>query len=148
MIRAVTSWDNMLGIPVTQRVVTKDILGNRIKYESSNSYIDKNIIYSRHWKTRKLFAVFLNKDGRIKLGPGEQIVSIKKAGSLFEETQDAFQEFDIINLSEGMGTLLKLKTSSDIVIQMANLEIPDSVKIYDLNYERIMGNPYIITFRK
>ena len=57
--------------------------------------MDNNIIYSRQPKTQKLFVVFLNDKGEIKLNPGEKIVSIKKVDKFFCETNDASDELKV-----------------------------------------------------
>lgn len=90
LIRMVANWDNLNGVSVTAR------RWDGSTYLSPNSRIDDNIIYSRQPKTQKLFVVFLNGKGEIKLNPGEKIVSIKSVDKFFCETTDAVGELKII----------------------------------------------------
>lgn len=89
LIRMVANWDNLNGINVTAR------RWDGSTYVSPNSRMDDNIIYSRQPKTQKLFVVFLNNKGEIKLNPGEKVVSVKKVDKFFCETVDASAELKV-----------------------------------------------------
>jgi hypothetical protein len=89
LIRMVANWDNLNGVSITAR------RWDGSTYLSPNSRIDDNIIYSRQPKTQKLFVVFLNGKGEIKLNPGEKVVSIKNVDRFFCETTDAAGELKV-----------------------------------------------------
>ncbi len=89
LIRMVANWDNLNGVNLTARRWDGSV------YVSSNSRIDGNIIYSRQPKTQKLFVVFLNNKGEIKLNPGEKVVSIKRVDKYFCEISDASGELKV-----------------------------------------------------
>ena len=91
LIRVIPNWDNLCSIPLKNRIWKSNI------YKSPNSFMDKNIIYSRHPFTQKLFVVFLNKKGFIKLKDGESVLSVKKADKYFREDNDAISELKIEN---------------------------------------------------
>lgn len=99
LIRCVPNWDNLARVPLDKRMWNGSI------YQSSRSFISSDIIYSRHWKTEKLFAVFLTENGVIKLQPGESVVSVKRTDSYFIESTDGISD---INIS---GTEIKLRSS-------------------------------------
>jgi hypothetical protein len=86
LIRMVANWDNLNGVSVNAR------RWDGLAYVSSNSRIDDHIIYSRQPETQKLFVVFLDGKGEVKLNPGETIVSIKNVDKYFCETTDASGE--------------------------------------------------------
>jgi hypothetical protein len=85
----VANWDNLNGVNLTAR------RWDGSTYISPNSRIDDNIIYSRQPQTQKLFVVFLNDKGEIKLNPGEKVVSIKRVDNYFCETTDASEELKV-----------------------------------------------------
>jgi hypothetical protein len=89
LIRVVANWDNLNGVNVTAR------RWDGYAYISPNSRIDDNIIYSRQPQTQKLFVVFLNGKGEIRLNPGEKVVSIKRVDNFFCETTDALEELKV-----------------------------------------------------
>jgi hypothetical protein len=54
MIRVLPAWDNLNGVPLNLRSFNSRI------YESTESYADLNLIYSRNPKNSKIYAVVLN----------------------------------------------------------------------------------------
>ena len=91
LIRMLPSWDNLVNVPLTERSWDGNI------YKSPNSYADSNIIYSRHPDTGKIFAVFLNTAGKIKLLEKEPVNSVYRTDSFFIETEDGSSDVQIIN---------------------------------------------------
>lgn len=89
LIRMVANWDNLNGVSVTARRWDGSV------YISPNSRMDDHIIYSRQPETQKLFVVFFDAKGEIKLNPGEKIVSIKSVDKYFCETADASKELKV-----------------------------------------------------
>jgi hypothetical protein len=89
LIRVVPNWDNLNGIQLSNRK------WNGSAYTSTNSRIDDNIIYSRQPKTNKLFVVFLNGKGEVRLNPGEKIVSISRVDDYFCEAGDGSKDVKI-----------------------------------------------------
>jgi len=91
LIRALPNWDNLKNTPLSLRS------WDGIVYKSPNSFADANIIYSRHPDTGKIFAVFHNTTGRIKLGDNEEVLSVSRTNGLFIETEDGKDDLKIIN---------------------------------------------------
>jgi hypothetical protein len=89
LIRVVANWDNLNDIPLADRK------WDGTAYISTNSRIDDNIIYSRQPKTHKLFVVFLNGKGELKLNSGEKIVSISRVDSYFCEAGDGSKDLKV-----------------------------------------------------
>ena len=88
LLRAIPNWDNM--IAATSRVWTEstDI------YTSSNSRIDNNIAWSRHWRDRtKLFVVRNSGSPTIALAAGQTLVTAKCVDAFFVETSTCFSGF-------------------------------------------------------
>ena len=91
LIRVLPNWDNLKKVPLTQRTWDSDI------YESPNSYADRNIIYSRHPATGKIFVVFLNATGKIKLMADEEVIIVNKTDRMFIETDDGRNDIQIVD---------------------------------------------------
>jgi len=89
LIRVLPNWDNLAQIPLPERTWDGTV------YESSNSYVDGNIIYSRQPLSGKLFVVFLDTAGRIKLKPNETVGSIHKTDGLFIETENGSMDLEV-----------------------------------------------------
>jgi hypothetical protein len=89
LIRVLPNWDNLVNIPLTERAWDGNI------YRSPNSYADTNIIYSRHPETDKIFVVFLNTSGKIKLLKNETVRLVNRTNGLFIETQDGSNDIQI-----------------------------------------------------
>ena len=99
LIRVLPNWDNLSNVPLSSRSWDASI------YQSPRSYADANVIYSRHWKTGKLFAVFNTHNGVIKLNSGETVQSIFRVDSYFKETTDGSGDITI------SGNEIRLKSS-------------------------------------
>ncbi|OGR47010.1 MAG: hypothetical protein A2X37_05685 [Elusimicrobia bacterium GWA2_66_18] len=84
-------------------------------------------MYSRHWKTGKLFAVFNSTDGIITLQSGETMLSAQRVDGFFMETGDGGADVDMV------GSTIKLKSDFTIAV--------------DTNNGQVMGNGYIFTLR-
>ncbi len=129
LIRCIPNWDNLNGIATASRSwnnSTTDPIYN--SYDSDNnqqSYIDGNVMYSRHPKTGKLFAVFLTTNGVVNLKAGETVVSMQRTDGYFVESGDASANFDIT------GAEIRLKSSVSIDVSSAN--------------GQVKGNGYIFT---
>jgi hypothetical protein len=87
LLRAIPNWDNLRG--ATWRSWQWRL------YKSSNSYADANVVYSRHGKNGKLFAVFRNTSGVVQLRPGESVTSVMRADKLFIEAADGATDLSI-----------------------------------------------------
>jgi hypothetical protein len=68
----------------------------KLVYRSSNSYADPNIIYGRHAKTGKIFAVFQNTQGVLTLRSGEVVTDVKRVDSIFRESVDGKAELAVV----------------------------------------------------
>lgn len=91
LIRMLPNWDNIINVPLTERIWDGNV------YKSPNSYADSNIIYSRHPVTGKIFAVFLNSSGNIRLSENEQISSVNRTDGFFIESDDGTNDLQISN---------------------------------------------------
>lgn len=70
LIRCLPNWDNLNKIPLDYH-----LWDDRV-YQSTKSYASSDVIYSRHPKRGKLFAVFITRNGVVKLNPGEKVTSV------------------------------------------------------------------------
>lgn len=135
LIRLIPGWDNLRRIPLSQRTwngsITDTVYSSKANIADSNptSYFDAHVMYSRHWKTGKLFAVFNDATGSIKLNPGETISSIECVDDLFMGNADCMSEFAITDASTGKQLSLK----SAVVIPV------------DASEGQIKGKGYIVT---
>ncbi|MBF8264796.1 MAG: hypothetical protein HW384_660 [Dehalococcoidia bacterium] len=129
LIRCIPNWDNLNGIATASRSwnnsTTDPIYNSYDSYNNQQSYIDGNVMYSRHPKTEKLFAVFLTTNGIINLKTNETVVSMQHADGYFIESGDASADFDIT------GTKIRLKSSVSIAVDSTN--------------GQVKGNGYILT---
>lgn len=91
LVHVLPNWDNLANIPLSERQWDGEV------YKSPNSYADANIIYSRHPETGKIFAVFLNTAGKIKLSENERVNSVYRTDGLFIETEDGSNDIQFIN---------------------------------------------------
>jgi len=89
LIRRIPAWDNLVEIPLSSRSWDGSV------YKSPNSYADAHVIYSRHAKTRKLFAVFLSTSGVITLQSGENVTSARRTDGYFIEAGDGMNDLNI-----------------------------------------------------
>jgi len=102
LIRVIPNWENVANVPLSNRSWDGSV------YQSYNSYISGNIIYSRHPKNGKIFVVFLNTSGKVKLFPGEVINSIQRTDNYFIESGDGRTDVTII------GDLIQLNNTSNL----------------------------------
>ena len=90
LIRCLPNWDNLTNVPLASRSWNGSV------YQSTRSYASSDVIYSRHWKTDKLFAVFLTTNGTINLNTGETVTSTFRVSSdYFVETTDGSSDVTI-----------------------------------------------------
>lgn len=119
LIRCVPGWDNLNKVPLDQRKWNGEI------YSSSNSFVSSDIIYSRHPKKDKIFVVFMNHNGVVRLNPDEKILKIERVDDRFVES---------IN-----GML-------DVQISNGQISLKQNVAIeFDSSRNSVMGSGYIIT---
>jgi hypothetical protein len=90
LIRCLPNWDNLNNIPLVDRSWDGTV------YRSTKSYADPNVMYSRHPKTGKLFAVFITHNGVIKLNPGETVTSVQRVDGYFMESGDGSADVTIV----------------------------------------------------
>lgn len=111
LIRVIPGWDNLNQVPLAQRAWNGD------RYSSPNSYADADVIYSQQPVTNKIFAVFLNGSGRVKLPQSESLVSVMKTDGLFIETDSGMNDIEYANneirltSSQGLGKGYIITTS-------------------------------------
>ncbi|OOP57492.1 MAG: hypothetical protein AYP45_03110 [Candidatus Brocadia carolinensis] len=119
LVRCIPNWDNLNSIPLASRSWDGSV------YRSTKSYISSDVMYSRHPKTGKLFAVFNTTNGVIKLNTGESVTSVKRTDGYFIETVDGSADFTI------SGNEIRLKSTVAIPVDSSN--------------GQVKGNGYIIT---
>lgn len=117
LVRCVPNWDNLSKVPLASRSWDGGV------YESDQSYLSRDIIYSRQPKTGKLFVVFLTHQGAVRLAPNERVVSVSRADGYFQEAGDGRSDMN------WMGQELRLKSSVSIAVADGG---------------EIMGNGYVI----
>lgn len=117
LIRMLPNWDNIAGVPLTQRSWDGKV------YKSPNSYADANIIYSRHPKTGKIFVVFLNESGKVNLLENEQVNSVYRTDNLFIESKDGRSD---VQIAEGEIRLNSSATTGKGYIITTNRQKADS----------------------
>ncbi len=91
LLRALPNWDNLVN------ATARSWDPNTLKYQTSNSYADANVVYSHHPETGKLFVVFQTQQGAVRLRPGETITDVRRVDNLFIETTDGFTDLAITN---------------------------------------------------
>ena len=89
LIRCLPNWDNLNNVPLTDRSWDGNV------YQSTKSYASGDVMYSRHPKTGKLFAVFLTIGGVITLNPGETVTSVERTDGFFIESGDGNADVEI-----------------------------------------------------
>ncbi|MCC6220695.1 MAG: hypothetical protein IT291_05570 [Deltaproteobacteria bacterium] len=127
LIRVIPNWDNLRGVSLTSRSWNGSV------YQSPTSYADANVIYSRHWKTGKLFVVFNNHSGVVRLKTGEAVQAVRRVDSYFVETVDGMSDVLISggtislkssvpipidsqsNSSAGVGYIVTISTAADTI---------------------------------
>ena len=93
------------------------------------SHIDQDVMYSRHWKTGKLFAVFNTTNGVINLKPGERVQSVQRVDGYFVESTGATGDF--IDLSRSQ---IALKSTVAIPTDSSNNAVTGSTQVVGLGY--------------
>ena len=89
LIRVLPNWDNLSQVPLTMRS------WNGTVYQSPRSFANSDVIYSRHWKTGKLFVVFNTHSGVATLRPGEVVKGIQRVDAFFVESGDGSTDLAI-----------------------------------------------------
>jgi len=112
LARALPNWDNLVNAGSRSWNYTTKV------YTSSNSYADPNIIYSRHAKTKKIFVVWQNTNGKLKLKSGEKITSVQKVDSIFIETGDGTE--DLVNTNGTVSLNNNLQVGKGYVITVTS----------------------------
>ena len=102
LIRCLPNWDNLNHVPLTDRSWDGNV------YQSTKSYVSSDVMYSRHPKTGKLFAVFLTLSGAITLNTGETVTSVQRTDGFFIESGDGSADVNII------GNEIRLKSRDNI----------------------------------
>lgn len=91
LIRCIPNWDNLRKIPLGDRH------WNGTTYSSPNSFVSSEIIYSRHPDRNEIFVVFLNRNGRIVLKTGEQVIKVQRVDSRFVGLNEGGTDLQIVN---------------------------------------------------
>ncbi|MFN3533426.1 MAG: Ig-like domain-containing protein [Candidatus Brocadia sp.] len=119
LIRCLPNWDNLNNVPLDYRSWDGSV------YQSTKSYASSDVIYSRHPKTGKLFAVFITQNGTIRLNPGETVTSVQRTDGYFRESEDG---------------------SADVTIMGDQITLNPGVAIdVDSTNNQVKGNGYIFT---
>ncbi|MDR4507113.1 MAG: LamG domain-containing protein [Candidatus Brocadiaceae bacterium] len=119
LIRCLPNWDNLNKVPLAERSWDGKV------YQSTHSYADDDVMYSRQPKTGKLFAVFMTKNGVIRLNRGETVTSMQHTDGYFIESGNASADFNIT------GDEIRLRDNVRIAV--------------DSNNGQVEGNGYIFT---
>ncbi|MFO0794405.1 MAG: hypothetical protein U0586_10125 [Candidatus Brocadiaceae bacterium] len=120
LVRCIPNWDNLNNVPL------KDRSWNESKYKSPKSFISSDVMYSRHPKTGKLFAVFLTKEGIIRFNEGESVTSVMRADGFFKEAAGGVNDIIIGN------NKIRLKSSVNIDLDSSNGQIKGNGYIFTL----------------
>jgi hypothetical protein len=130
LVRCIPNWDNLNNVPLAYRSWNGSV------YQSANGYISSDVMYSRHPKSGKLFAVFLTANGAIKLRAGEKVDSVRRVNGYFEEAEDGSADFDIL------GDEIRLKNGISIAVDSANGQVKGNGYIFTLSAG---GSPKVTT---
>ncbi|WP_295103870.1 hypothetical protein, partial [uncultured Candidatus Kuenenia sp.] len=102
LIRCIPNWDNLNNVPLSERTWDGSV------YHSTKSYAGSDVMYSRHPKTGKLFAVFLTLSGAITLNVGETVTAVQRTDGYFVESGDGSADVSIV------GNEVSLKSKDNI----------------------------------
>ncbi|MEI6051147.1 MAG: hypothetical protein WCQ44_00465 [Opitutaceae bacterium] len=102
LIRRVAAWENRNGIPLSERSWDGRV------YSSPGSHISESVIWSTHPKTGKIFVVWLEPDGVVRMPPGLKFASIQRTDNLFMETASGAEDVTIL------GNEVRLKSSAGL----------------------------------
>ncbi|TWU52580.1 Dispase autolysis-inducing protein precursor [Candidatus Brocadiaceae bacterium B188] len=90
LIRCLPNWDNLNSVSLYDREWNGEV------YQSTKSYASSDIIYSRHPKSGKVFAVFLTPSGVVKLNADETVTSVRCTNSFFVESGDGSDDVTVV----------------------------------------------------
>lgn len=116
LIRVIPNWDNLNNIPLANRSWSGSVYQST-KNGNLQSYISSDVLYSRHWKNGKMFAVFNSTNGVIKINKGESVASIRRVDGYFMESEDGSGDFNI------QGDIVQLKNSVVIPVDPDNDQV-------------------------
>lgn len=131
LVRCIPNWENLNNVPLTYRSWDGNV------YQSPKSYISNDVMYSRHPKTGKLFAVFLTTNGTIKLNSWETVSSIQSVDGYFMESGDGSADFDIVDKT------VRLKSGVSIAVDSGNGQVKGNGYIFTLL--STSGVPVVLT---
>ena len=105
------NWENLNNVPLQERKWDGTV------YSSPKSFMSEDLIWSTHPKNNKIFAVWLNQDGILKIPDGSKLLTVYRTDSLFVETSVGITDFTeksgYINLTNpsgiGKGYIFSLK---------------------------------------
>lgn len=126
LVRMVPNWDNLNSVPLAARSWRGGMSDGGV-YESPNSHIDSDVIYTRQPGTGKLFVVFNSTNGAVKLRPGESVASMWHTDGYFIESQDASMDFLIT------GQEIRLKSTVPIDVDSTNRQVKGKGYIIVIN---------------
>src|SRR3990167_2511998 len=127
LVRCIPNWDNLNNVGTSTRSWTWTGTETVGVYQSTKSYISSDVMYSRHPKTGKLFAVFNTTNGVIKLNTGESVTSVKRTDGYFIETTDGSADVTI------SGNEIRLKSSVTIDVDSSNGQVKGKGYIFTLS---------------
>jgi len=127
LIRVIPSWDNLNNIPLASRSWNGSVYQSRTSSGNLQSYINSDVLYSRHWKTGKLFAVFNSTNGVITLKAGETALSTQRVDGYFIEAGDGSADVNIV------GNTIKLKSGFTVAVDTSNGQVMGNGYIFTLN---------------
>lgn len=101
LVRCVPNWDNLNRIGTSSRMMDTSINGtttyNAYKNGKLWSHMDNQVYYSRHPKTKKLYAVFNTGTtppaGSVTINSNERLVSAYSTNGYFEPVHDITSQF-------------------------------------------------------
>jgi hypothetical protein len=99
LLRVIPNWDNLSGIAVpafNQPSAQDERSWDGEVYQSSNSYVSSDVIYSRSPFNQELYVVFRNLNGFVRLSNSEQVNTAAFVDDWFAKTgEDALSALDI-----------------------------------------------------
>src|SRR5574337_1642492 len=109
--RCIPNWDNLNNVSLTDRSWNGSV------YQSTKSYASSDVMYSRHPKTGKIFAVFITHNGVIRLNAGETVASVYRTNGYFIESTDGSADVSIV------GNEIRLRNSVTIPVDASNGQV-------------------------
>ena len=103
LVRRVPAWDNLNEIPRAKRFWAGGV------YSSPMSGMDGKVIWSTHPKSGKIFAVWLEPDGVVKLPSTAKVAAVHRTNGLFMETSNGRGDVEVAGATirltnrEGLG---------------------------------------------